>query len=525
MTVDIQNVGSGGGGSGWTWYTLGKNNDREHALLIDGNPKLGDAICESINYKSGTYTRFVVSFAKQDNVTPDLGREIVREFFDEFMRGFDRDEYHLDIVEHTDTDHLHYHARIPKLNLLTQTQLKPYYHKADLELKKAVIDHLAVKHNLTIGMDSKRQIKTQGYQIERINEWRAQHGQKPLDLSTKKSRVEAEERINDHILRMANDGLVSSLDDVVAVLERGGVKVVNRGHDRGKDFNYVTIQSGDKKLRLKGDVYGEEFYRRTEMQRQDSIAENISINATESVHRRVEKTAAELKTAQKRREKWIEKQYGKARKRARERIAVPASVAEPPEPAAIKKEDIERTKKDDTAGAEAIRRTRELREETSRRVREIEELSENIRREFREGHERASHELQKEFDRYTETRGKDRRKRERAIAGLLEADERKAGPDYSLAARQTYERSLWRAVRAALSDFFREAGEGLQRLERSITRRSNGIVEVVGSWVNAQEEKIAAKKRQEEIEKQKEIERQREIQEQMRSRNIIRPGM
>ena len=315
MIVSIENAGKGG--KGWSEYALGKNNEREKALLVLGDTELGDAICESLAYKSGNYVRFVLSFSDEDNVTPDKGREIVKEWFKEFMHGFKKEEYHLDIVEHTDTEHLHYHARIPKLNLLTQTQLKPYYHKADLGFKIAVNEYIAHKHGITVDSEKQRAIKPPQEKIKQIQNWREQQGQTPLSLKTKTDRAITQEAVNDFISELVQGGLLERVEDVIEEVEGLGFAVTNKGYDKGKGFHYLTIENESGKLRLKGDIYGQAFYEHDREDRAEAIETNRSIRqgAGES-GRSGESLERALSAEREKRLTFIERQYGSARKRA-----------------------------------------------------------------------------------------------------------------------------------------------------------------------------------------------------------------
>jgi hypothetical protein len=324
--VSIENAGVGG--KGWSAYALGKNNDRKDALLIRGDTLLGDEICESLSYKSGNYARFVLSFSDEDNVSPQQGREIVKDWFDEFMHGFKDEEYHLDIVEHTDTDHLHYHARIPKLNLLTQTQLKPYYHKADLAFKIAVNEYIANKHGITVDSDKRRVIRPIEERQEQIQKWRTQHAQKPFTLKTKKERTITQEGLSDFISEMVQGGLINTLEEVVREIKELGFEVATEideqgntvfkeGYDRGKEFYYLTINDEHNKMRIKGDIYGRAFYEHDREDRAEAIKNNRSIEpGTGESGRSREELERTLSAEREKRLKFIETQYGRAREKA-----------------------------------------------------------------------------------------------------------------------------------------------------------------------------------------------------------------
>jgi len=321
MIVDIQNAEHGSSGRGWSWYTLGKDNDREGARLIYGDTQLGDAICETKDYKSGNYVRIVISFTDEDNVTPEQARIITKDWFDEYMTGFRDDEFHLDIVEHTDTKQLHYHGRIPKVNLLTGTQLKPYYHNADLDYKIAVNEVIAKKYNLTLGTDHKRLVLPPLEKEKRIAKWRKEHGQEQYDLSSKQGRAVAEEGIADLINELNTNGLINSLDDVKAELTAMDFKIAKADYDRGKKFHYITIQQGEDKLRLKGDIYGTKFYEHSQEDRSKAISDNRSIESgSDSDKRSRADVIGTLQRERTKRLKWIDRQYGTARERAIQRL-------------------------------------------------------------------------------------------------------------------------------------------------------------------------------------------------------------
>ena len=237
-----------------------------------------------------------------------------------FMQGYQENEYLLDMVDHDDTDHLHYHVRVPKLNLLTNTQLKLYWHKTDLEYKKAVIADICHRHRLTTGEEMKNTMPNPLHKLTQINKWREQHGQKPLDLKSKKLRAVAEKELGEYIANMNKGGLINSLDDVKSELISMEFDVVNEGFDRKHQFHYLTVENESGKIRLKGDIYSEEFYRHSQEDRSEAISSNRSFTTRGA---ELKRSGADVKQALQRernkRLKFLEKQYGNARKRAIER--------------------------------------------------------------------------------------------------------------------------------------------------------------------------------------------------------------
>ena len=307
MIVSIENKSYG---ESWGKYVL-----RDDAVIVAGNPKLGDTICKSLDYKSGNSINFVLSFSKNDDVGQNRGREIVQDFVQHFMQGFDKDEYHLDIVEHNDTKHLHYHMRIPKINLLTQTQLKLYWHKTDLKFKKATIDLIAKKYDLSIGSDHQKGYKLSN-DIARFAKWRKDHNQKldmTINLAKKKDRLKSEVEIFKYLDELLKSGLINSLEDTEAALKDLGLEIAKKGYDKTNDFYYFTIQNDSGKMRLKGDIFDDKYYRKNKQ------SEGVSIARAERIGRDNTEAYEVYKRELDKRLQRIETQYGSARKRATER--------------------------------------------------------------------------------------------------------------------------------------------------------------------------------------------------------------
>jgi len=311
MIVNIENVGNGI--SGWSIYVLGENNERKNTKLIFGDTLLGDKICNMIDYKSGNYTRLVISFSSEDNVNPETGRELVKEFMEHFMFGFRKDEYHVDCVEHADTEHLHYHLRIPKLNLLTQTQLKPYWHKADLDRKKAIIDFMAVKHDLVIGTDMLKIIKNPDAVQERIDKWREASGRDVFDFSIKRNNSKVEEEIIQYIKGRS----IASFDDLKSILtDDMGLDIVKIDRDRNRGFSYITVENETGKIRLKGDMFSEKFYEEGAITRSVLLHTNVSLDASKKTDRKIEEVTKRLVLENKKRLRFVSTHYKVGRKRA-----------------------------------------------------------------------------------------------------------------------------------------------------------------------------------------------------------------
>lgn len=97
----------------------------------------------------------VLSFDKK--VEKETALAVYEDFKESFCR-FKRDEYHIDTVLHTDTEYDHFHMRVPKQNLKTDTHLQLYMDKSDRPRKELIQDHLSLKYGFEIAREKNESI-------------------------------------------------------------------------------------------------------------------------------------------------------------------------------------------------------------------------------------------------------------------------------------------------------------------------------------------------------------------------------
>lgn len=138
----------GGGSAGATMnYLLGKDRDREHAKILQGNPELTERLADNLDFKN-RYTVGVLSFEETD-ISDTAKREIMADFEKSLLAGLDQDQYNICWIEHRDKDRLELNFVIPNVELTTGKRLQPYYDRADrplVENWKQVINH---RYNLS----------------------------------------------------------------------------------------------------------------------------------------------------------------------------------------------------------------------------------------------------------------------------------------------------------------------------------------------------------------------------------------
>lgn len=355
---------NGSKGGGWDNYVLNgtrtKPRDSDLIELLEGNPSVGERVTAQGNWKENEY-HIILAF--KGKPSRRVVRKAMKEFEKYFMAGFKEDEYHLDAVAHYDTDDTHVHVRIPKMNLHTGTQLQLYWHNKDEARINLIRDHISQKFGLDTEVNEKPLIQ-ESKEVERIQKWREEREQVSFNFKTKKTREQGKITIANAIKKEHEKGNIDSLEQLKIFFEERypSIPIVNEGHEHAKNFHYFTVydKKNDRKIRLEGDFYSEEFWGKSREVRDFQFAENK--REPKKVEKVKDVTSALEKVTSKR-VKEIEDKYRRARAKAnQERGREEARAAK-------YNNSPERNKQDESSGREnrAVTRIRESEEARARR--------------------------------------------------------------------------------------------------------------------------------------------------------------
>lgn len=307
-------------GGGWSEYTINgtktKPRNKELVEVLEGNPKLGDLITNQGNWRENEY-QIVLAFRGKPH--RDVVRKATQKFEKYFTAGFDKDEYHFDAVAHFDTDDTHVHIRIPKMNLVTGTQLQLYYHKKDVARVNLIRDQINFEFDLDVSVDEKPLIR-ESRQIEQIQKWRAENNQEPFIFDTKKNRDKAKLIIANQIKKEHESGGIDSIEELrLFFAERyPQYKIKGEGYDIPKGFHYFSILNAKEEvLRLDGEFYSEAFWQKTREMRLEQFDNNTQEPKPPQTKTDV---AAKLDLATKKRVEEIEEKYRKARSKVAQEL-------------------------------------------------------------------------------------------------------------------------------------------------------------------------------------------------------------
>ena len=199
---------SGGGSANATMnYLLGKENDRESARLLSGDPELTKRLSGSLSFQN-RYTVGVLSF-EEVNLPDEDKRAIMESFESSLLAGLDKDQYNITWIEHTDKERLELNFVIANVELTTGKRLQPYFDRVDrplVENWKQVTNH---EYGLTDPHDPD---KTQA--VKTLNR-----------QNLPKAVQQVKERIGQAIAHQIEQGNISDRRDVIDTLEQAGFEI------------------------------------------------------------------------------------------------------------------------------------------------------------------------------------------------------------------------------------------------------------------------------------------------------------
>jgi len=298
-----------GTNTGWSQYVLNgtskKPRNHNKIQLLRGNIELGDSIITTTNYQHNAYS-IVLSFMGKP--TLEVINKVVSEFEKYFMHGFSKEEYHLDAVAHFDTDDYHVHIRIPKLNLLTHTQLQLYFDKKDRKRINLIRDLIDLKFGLESPHDQRQLIKEKP-------DFSQQYSKKAHSNLTSLIPV------YDYLRELHQADMIQNFDDVKHALSDLDLIIIDDGYDFSRDCHYLTVKFKNKKIRLKGEFFNEKFWRYSKEDRSKQIRDNKQfrgvLERNKENYRRIH---TKLQFELEKRRKEVEQRYSTSRTKAYSRV-------------------------------------------------------------------------------------------------------------------------------------------------------------------------------------------------------------
>jgi hypothetical protein len=263
--------------SGAVEYLLNEREQLGTARTLRGNPDLTKELIKEnsnkLKYRSGC-----LAF-EEPNITEQQKAEIMDLFEKNTFAGLDKEQYNILWVEHTDKGRLELNFVIPRLELTSGKAFNPHWHEQDQTRLLKFQEYVNAEYGFTSAFsENKRELIR-------------------VDKNKKNSQIKKE--IHQVVLDNIKSGHIQNREELIQFFQDSGATIPRKGKD------YITVQFGEEKHRLKGEIYGETF---TTI---DSITETIK--ATEREHKPT--TRAELRELKQELERLIQHKADTNRKK------------------------------------------------------------------------------------------------------------------------------------------------------------------------------------------------------------------
>lgn len=225
---------SGGGSANATMnYLLGKENDREGARLLSGDPELTKRLSDSLTFQN-RYTVGVLSF-EEVNIPDEDKRAVMESFESSLLAGLEKDQYNITWIEHTDKDRLELNFVIANVELSTGKRLQPYFDRVDRPLVENWKQVTNFDYKLT---DPNHPDKTQA--VKTLNRQNL-----PRDVQQVKA------QIGQAISHQIEQGNITDRKGVIDTLEQAGFEIARTTE---KSIS-IKNPDGKRNIRLEGVIY------------------------------------------------------------------------------------------------------------------------------------------------------------------------------------------------------------------------------------------------------------------------------
>lgn len=237
----VKFFGNRGGGSAKASmdYLRGKDQEREGATVLKGDPDLSQSIAEGLEFKNN-YTVGCLSFEERDLPMKEK-REIMEKFEKTMFAGLEEDQYNISWIEHTDKGRLELNFYIPNVEMTTQKRLQPYYDRADRPL-----------------VDNFKKVINQEYGLTNPDAPEKSQLLK-MDLTTPRSVKELKDGVNSLIVAEVAKGEIESQEQIIELFGKAGLEVTRAT----KRSISIKNPDGGRNIRFDGELYGKEFYEKT----------------------------------------------------------------------------------------------------------------------------------------------------------------------------------------------------------------------------------------------------------------------
>lgn len=285
-----------GGTKGAVEYLLNERERAGTARVLKGDAELTKEIIKSLEHRKQRATVGVLSF-EEKNIPEDVKLKIMDEFEKTLLPGMEH-RYNILWVEHTDKGRLELNYVIPKIDLLTQKSLNPYYDRADRARIEIFRDKINLEHNLSSPNDpAKQQTLNNDKRINLLKDY------KELDIV-----------LHDLVASKA----IQSREQLIKTVKDNGMQVTRTAK------NSISIKLPESKAakKFKGGIYNEQFTSIRELEASsERTREAIQHYASRAAHLEIHRLEQKLESYTQRKSEDLKREFAHAEQKFTRRIA------------------------------------------------------------------------------------------------------------------------------------------------------------------------------------------------------------
>lgn len=220
-----------GGSTAIVNYLCNERIQQKTARVLRGNPELTKKIINSIGFKQ-KLAAGVLAFEEKD-IENDAKTAIMKSFENILLPGM-QGRYNILWVEHIDKNRLEFNYVIPKIDLISQKSLTPYFDKLDRHRIEIWRDNQNILHDLSDPNDPlKKQTINNDKRINLFSDYK---------------------KLDETLHQLVSSNIIRSRGHMIALLDENHIQT--RIY---KSFLYIKLPNSKKSIKLKGDIYNEQF--------------------------------------------------------------------------------------------------------------------------------------------------------------------------------------------------------------------------------------------------------------------------
>ncbi|WP_320007625.1 relaxase/mobilization nuclease domain-containing protein [Maridesulfovibrio sp.] len=290
MYMKVFAHGQGDGAKAVNYVIDPKRKGREESPpeVLRGDPEIVRMVIGSTDRK-WKYTSGVLSWAPEDQVSPETEKKIMEDFEKTAFAGMEPDQYSVLWVRHSHAGHHEMHFIIPRTELTQDKAMNacpPGWQK---------------QYDVWRDLWNERMEWARPDDPKRARV--AQPG-KEIQFDSKNKRAELKQQITDYLAQGISKGVYQNRDDLIEGLENVGFSIPRKGK------NYITLESPQdgQRIRMKGGIYAASWRADKQVERAGEIT--VAGNGASRTGR-ISRLERELEEVRSSRAEYNQKRYGR----------------------------------------------------------------------------------------------------------------------------------------------------------------------------------------------------------------------